>query len=88
MARFACATLGAFVSITIASWVARRRYDWLPFALAAIILTNTLTHVIGSLATHSYSPGALSGLILWLPLGGGSHEIVPPYGVQAWRWAL
>jgi small-conductance mechanosensitive channel len=70
LARFACATLVAFASITIASWVARKRYDWLLFALAAIILTNALTHLAGSLATHSYSPGTASGLVLWLPLGG------------------
>jgi hypothetical protein len=70
MARFARATFVAFVSITIASWVARKRYDWLLFALAAIILTNALTHLIGTLATHSYSPGTGSGLLLWLPLGG------------------
>ncbi len=70
MMRFASATLVAFVSITVASWIARKRYDWLLFALAAIILTNALTHTAGSLATHTYSPGTLSGLLLWLPLGG------------------
>jgi hypothetical protein len=70
MARFASATLVAFVSITTASWLARKRYDWLLFALAAIIFTNALTHFVGSLATHSYSPGTVSGLVLWLPLGG------------------
>jgi hypothetical protein len=70
MGRFASATLVAFVSITVASWVARKRYDWLLFTLAAIILTNVLTHLAGCLATHSYSPGTISGLVLWLPLGG------------------
>jgi len=71
MTRFASATLLAFVSITAASWAVRKgRYDWLLFTLAATILTNALTHLIGSLATHSYSPGTASGLILWLPLGG------------------
>ena len=70
MARFASGTLVAFVSITIASWVARKRYDWLLFALATIVLTNALTHAAGSLLTHSYSPGTASGLVLWLPLGG------------------
>ena len=69
-ARFASATLLAWLSITVASWVVRKgRYDWLLFTLAAIILTNALTHAVGSLATHSYSPGTASGLILWIPLG-------------------
>ena len=68
--RFVSATLFAFLSITIAAWVARRRYDWVLFVLAAIILTNAVTHLIESLITRSYSPGLASGLLLWLPMGG------------------
>ena len=64
MTGFASATLLALVSITAASWAIRkRRYDWLLFALAATILTNALTHAVGSLTTHSYSP--LGGAILY-----------------------
>jgi hypothetical protein len=71
MIRFASATLVALVSMTVASWIVRKgRRDWLLFALAAMILTNALTHALGSLATHSYSPGTATGLLLWLPLGG------------------
>jgi hypothetical protein len=70
LARFACWASVALVSITIASWLARKRYDWLLFALAAIIVTNALSHVAGSLVTHSYSPGTVSGLVIGLPLGG------------------
>ena len=70
IARFAFATAIAFVSITIASWVARKRYDVVVFVLAAIILSNALTHLYETIATHSYSPGLASALILWLPLGG------------------
>lgn len=69
MTRFALATLFAFLSITIASWLARKRYDWVLFALAAIIFTNALTHLAESLVTRSYSPGLASGLLIWLPLG-------------------
>ena len=71
MTRFASASLFALVSITVASWAVRKgRYDWLLFTLAATIFTNALSHAVSSLATHSYSPGTISGLILWLPLGG------------------
>ena len=69
MARFASGTFVALVSLTVASWVARKRYDWLLFALAAIVVTNALTHLAGTLLTRSYSPGTVSGLVLWLPLG-------------------
>jgi hypothetical protein len=70
LTRFAAAILVGFVAMTLASWVARKRYDWLLFALAGMILTNALSHFAGTVVTHSYSPGTLSGLVLWLPLGG------------------
>jgi hypothetical protein len=70
LARFVAGIFVAVVSLTIAAWLARRRYDWLLFALAAILVTNALSHLVGSLVTHSYSPGTVSGLLLWLPLGG------------------
>src|ERR1700745_1858389 len=57
MARFGSATVVAFLSITIAAWIARKRYDWVLFVLAAIILTNALTHLVETLTTRSYSPG-------------------------------
>lgn len=50
MTRFALATLFAFLSITIASWLARKRYDWVLFALAADHLYERLN-----------SPGGKSG---------------------------
>ena len=68
--RFVSATVVGVVSITIAAWLARKRYDWLLFALAAILVANALSHLAGSLVTGSYSPGTVSGLVLWLPLGG------------------
>ena len=70
MTRFVSATVVAVVSITIAAWLARKRYDWLLFALPAIIVANALSHLAGTLVTGSYSPGTVSGLVLWLPLGG------------------
>jgi hypothetical protein len=69
-ARFASAIVCAFLSMTLAAWVSRKRWDWVLFVLAAITLTNALTHLVQSLATRSYSPGLASGLVLWLPLGG------------------
>jgi uncharacterized protein with HXXEE motif len=90
MVRFASATLLALASITVASWAVRKgRYDWLLFTLAATIVTNAVTHIAGSLATHSYSPGTLSGLILWLPLGGAIlyHGSTPKRGA-VWYFGL
>jgi hypothetical protein len=38
-------------------------------ALATIVTINGTLHLGGSLLTASYSPGLVSGLLLWLPLG-------------------
>jgi hypothetical protein len=78
MARFAFATVVAFVSITIASWVARRRYDWVLFALSAIIPTNALTHFIGQ-------PGntfLLARYCLWITYLAAARRRDPLSGIR------
>jgi hypothetical protein len=42
---------------------------WLLLAYGVAFLLNALSHLAASLYTRSYSPGLLSGLLLWLPLG-------------------
>ncbi|MBI1765815.1 MAG: HXXEE domain-containing protein [Acidobacteria bacterium] len=54
-------------AVTIAVWT--QAADWLMVALGAVVLINGSAHTIGSLITRSYSPGLLSGLCLWAPLG-------------------
>jgi len=39
-------------------------------ACAAVTAMNGLLHVFGTLASGSYSPGVISGVLLWVPLGG------------------
>lgn len=46
-----------------------RHLRWLLLAYAVAFLLNALSHLAASLYTLSYSPGLLSGLLLWLPLG-------------------
>ncbi len=52
-------------------WLAQARDDlrWLLTTLATIITVNGAAHVLGSLASRSYSPGVVTGTFLWLPLG-------------------
>ena len=38
-------------------------------ALGTIVAVNGSLHLVASLLTGSYSPGVVSGLLLWLPLG-------------------
>ena len=38
-------------------------------SIASLLVFNGLTHLGGSLRTHRYAPGVISGLLLYLPLG-------------------
>jgi hypothetical protein len=38
-------------------------------ALATMVLTNAVLHVGASLVTAGYSPGTVTGALLWIPLG-------------------
>jgi hypothetical protein len=42
---------------------------WLLTAYATVVVINALMHLAGTLWTRTYSPGVVSGLVLWLPLG-------------------
>lgn len=57
------------MTAAVASALWTRAADWLITTLGAIVLINGLAHTIGSLLTQSYSPGLVSGLCLWIPLG-------------------
>ena len=60
--------------------------SWAAPALGVLTATNGLGHVAGSVATRSYSPGAVSGACLWVPLGATamlrSRRALPR---RAWR---
>lgn len=57
------------MTAAVVSTLWTRAADWPITALGAIVLINGLAHTIGSLLTQSYSPGLVSGLCLWIPLG-------------------
>ena len=43
---------------------------WLYIPLGTAVLINGALHLIASIVTLSYSPGVLTGALLWVPLGG------------------
>ena len=57
-----------FIMITACAIALYRGDERIPMVLASIILSNALLHLIGSIATNSYSPGLVSALLLWMPL--------------------
>jgi hypothetical protein len=42
---------------------------WMAVAIATIVLTNAAAHVAGTALTRSYSPGVISAIVLYVPLG-------------------
>jgi Protein of unknown function with HXXEE motif len=46
-----------------------RSYRWLLVSFGTVFLINGVVHALASLVTSSYSPGLVSGLLLFVPLG-------------------
>src|SRR5580658_4766253 len=46
------------------------RWRWTLSTLGAVVALNGPLHLAGSILTRSYSPGLVTGLLVWLPLGG------------------
>jgi hypothetical protein len=42
---------------------------WLVVAFASAVSLNGVAHLLASIFTWSYSPGVVTGLLLWIPLG-------------------
>jgi hypothetical protein len=57
---FALLTLGAIL---------RPRLAWFPTTFATVVVVNACLHVLGTLVTSSYSPGLVTGVLLYLPVG-------------------
>ena len=57
-----------FFCLTIAA-ILRPRLAWFPAVFATIVLVNAVLHALGSLVTSSYSPGLVTGLLFYLPVG-------------------
>lgn len=70
--RFLAINAVALTAMTLASALvfARPAFRWLVATLGAIVALNGALHAVTSLITQSYSPGTISGLVLWIPLGG------------------
>ena len=46
-----------------------KSYRWLLVSFGTVVLINGLVHAGASVVTRSYSPGLISGLLLFVPLG-------------------
>jgi hypothetical protein len=48
----------------------RQAFGWIAIGLATLVLLNAGLHVLGTLAARTYSPGLLTAVALYVPLGG------------------
>ena len=69
--RFLALNLYALAGMTLGVVAAAlfRQMRWLLVGFGAVVFVNALAHVGASAVTRSYSPGLVSGALLWLPLG-------------------
>ena len=58
-----------FAILTIAA-TRRPRLRWFLATFGTVVVINAVLHLLGSLATASYSPGLVTGVALYLPVGG------------------
>ena len=72
-----------FLMVGAAAWAVRfESRAQLVVVLATIVTVNAVLHGAGALLTCRYSPGLISGALLWLPLGvlslvRGTRVLVP-----------
>ena len=58
------------IMVTAVMLVIRRVWSpWVLVALATFVTMNGLLHLVGTVASGVYSPGLVSGVLLWVPLG-------------------
>ena len=59
----------AAMVVAVRRTLAREDAAWLVPALGTITAVNGIGHLAGSVLTRSYSPGVVSGVGMWAPLG-------------------
>lgn len=65
------------------------RSPWLLPTLGTITAINGLGHLAGTVATRSYSPGLVTGALLWAPLGFCALVLsIPALGGPTWWFGI
>jgi hypothetical protein len=61
----------AFLLICLGALLVSRypRLRWIEISIAIAVLGNAAAHIVGSLATWTYSPGLLTSVFVWSPFG-------------------
>jgi hypothetical protein len=60
------------ITVLVTAIIAATRHErlgWIAVAIAMVAVINPLAHLVASILTATYSPGLVSGVVFWLPLG-------------------
>lgn len=79
------------VAFSAVAAVLRPSWSWPLTSIATVLVVNAAVHSLAGLATSTYSPGVITGLCLYLPVGGyalvdGRRRL--PSGTFAWAVLL
>lgn len=68
---FLAINAAALILLFAATMAATRRESagWLAVAIATVFTLNAVLHLLGAFASASYSPGMVTGVVLYVPLG-------------------
>jgi hypothetical protein len=58
-----------FCALTLLAF-RKRSLAWFPTTFGTVVLINAGLHILGTAVSGSYSPGLVTGVFLYLPLGG------------------
>ena len=58
----------SFAALTLAA-IKRPAVSWFLTSFGTLVVVNALLHALGSLVSSSYSPGLVTSLLLYLPIG-------------------
>ena len=70
-AEFAAWSTLAFGLTCLGAWLVSRdsKFRFIEISLAIAVLGNVAMHVVASLLLWTYSPGLVSGVLIWMPVG-------------------
>lgn len=86
--RWAFCINALFLMLTLAAAVAPALPIALRLAIPALLILNALLHIIFGVKLHNYSPGVVTGVLLYLPLGICAFLLAVRAGVLSTSAAL
>lgn len=72
---FAIIINGLFLLLCILASIVGKKMLVFSLSIAALLFTNGLVHILGSLRARRYAPGLITGVLLYIPLGITAYSL-------------